>query len=144
MTLIANTNTGIFCLPDCGNVSGGAGDSRAFETGRDALAAGFRPCKKCTPLKTGCTDPDWVPPLMSEVETDPARRWHDRDLEVMGLDPVAVRHWFIANHGLTFHAYTRLRRLGLALRQIQRGAPVTEAVAAHGFDSESSFREAFI
>ncbi len=143
MTLIANTSTGIFCLPDCGNVSGGAGDSRAFETGRGALAAGFRPCKKCKPLRTGFSDPDWLPPLLSEVDEDPGRRWRDQDLQDSGLDPVGVRRWFIANHGLTFHAYTRLRRLGLALRQIQHGATVTEAVTDCGFDSESGFREAF-
>ena len=49
----------------------------------------------------------------------------------------------MANHGLTFHAYTRLRRLGLALRQIQHGEPVKQAVVASGYESESSFREAF-
>jgi hypothetical protein len=30
-----------------------------------------------------------------------------------------VRHWFIANHCLTFHAYARLLRLGLVLKQAQ-------------------------
>ena len=80
---------------------------------------------------------------MSEVERDPARRWSDHDLELISLEPTAVRRWFIANHGLTFHAYARLRRLGLALRQIQHGMPVTEAVLAQGFESEGAFREAF-
>jgi len=95
------------------------------------------------PLKTGLADPAWLLPLMSEVEQDPGRRWHDHDLTMMGLDPSGVRRWFIANHGLTFHAYTRLRRLGLALQQIQHGTPVNEAVVAQGFDSEAGFREAF-
>ena len=143
MTLLANTSTGIFCQSDCGRAPRKAKHRREFANARDALAAGFRPCKTCTPLKTGVADPDWLLPLMSEVEDDPARRWHDHDLEVMGLDPAAVRRWFIANHGLTFHAYARLRRLGLALRQIQHGTPVTEAVVAQGFESESGFREAF-
>ena len=80
---------------------------------------------------------------MGEVDLDPAKRWHDGDLEEMGLDPIAIRRWFVANHGLTFHAYTRLRRMGMALRQIQHGAPVSEAVLAHGYESESRFSEAF-
>jgi AraC family transcriptional regulator of adaptative response/methylated-DNA-[protein]-cysteine methyltransferase len=143
LNLVANSNTGIFCMEDCGEAAGEAGTSRAFKSARDALAAGFRPCRKCTPLKTGLADPPWLLALMSEVEADPARRWHDHDLEIMGLDPAAIRRWFIANHGLTFHAYTRLRRLGQALQQIQHGTPVTEAVVAQGFDSESVFREAF-
>lgn len=143
MNQLADTNTGIFCQPGCGHAPRKARHRREFATARDALAAGFRPCRHCTPLKTGIADPAWLVPLMSEVETDPARRWHDHDLDVMGLDPTAVRRWFIANHGLTFHAYTRLRRLGLALQQIQHGTPVTEAVLAQGFDSEGGFREAF-
>jgi AraC family transcriptional regulator of adaptative response/methylated-DNA-[protein]-cysteine methyltransferase len=143
LNLIANTNTGIFCTESCSEASPGTDANRAFTSARDALAAGFRPCRKCTPLKTGMADPAWLLPVMSEVEADPARRWHDHDLEVMGIDPAAVRRWFIANHGLTFHAYTRLLRLGQALRQIQHGMPVTEAVVAQGFDSEGGFREAF-
>ena len=80
---------------------------------------------------------------MGEVDADPSKRWHDHDIEALGLDPAAVRRWFIANQGLTFHAYARLRRMGMALRQIQHGAAVSEAVVAHGYESESVFREAF-
>jgi AraC family transcriptional regulator of adaptative response/methylated-DNA-[protein]-cysteine methyltransferase len=141
LTLVANSKAGTFCLPECPKAPDKVG--REFERARDALAAGFRPCRKCAPLKTGLADPAWLLPLMSEVDADPARRWHDHDLQMLGLDPAAVRRWFIANHGFTFHAYTRLRRLGLALRQIQHGEPVTAAVLAQGFESESGFRDAF-
>lgn len=143
MNLIANTSNGVFCQPECRNAAREDELSRAFNTARDALAAGFRPCKDCAPLKTGLADPAWLLPLMSEVEGDPARRWHDHDLDQMGIESAVVRRWFIANQGLTFHAYTRLRRLGLALRQIQHGTPVSEAVVAQGFESESGFRDAF-
>jgi AraC family transcriptional regulator of adaptative response/methylated-DNA-[protein]-cysteine methyltransferase len=143
MNLTANRATGIFCRPDCSEALPVERCSQLFETARDALAAGFRPCNKCKPLRIRLADPEWIETLMSEVETDPARRWHDHDLEGMSLDPVAVRRWFIANHGFTFHAYTRLRRLGQALRQIQHGEPVNKAVVAHGYDSESGFRESF-
>jgi AraC family transcriptional regulator of adaptative response/methylated-DNA-[protein]-cysteine methyltransferase len=143
LNLVANTTAGTFCLPACEEAPRNPADIRHFESARDALAAGFRPCRQCSPLKTGMADPAWLVPLMSEVEADPARRWHDHDLEVMGLEPGSVRRWFVANHGLTFHAYTRLRRLGLALRQIQHGQAVTRAVVASGYDSESSFRDAF-
>ena len=143
MKLKANTRTGKFCLPRCKKAPGKGSGTRTFETARDALAAGFRPCKTCTPLLTGIADPAWLIPLMSEVESDPGRRWHDHDLEMMRLEPGMIRRWFVANHGFTFHAYTRLRRLGAALRQIQHGEAVTDAVVASGFESEHSFREAF-
>jgi AraC family transcriptional regulator of adaptative response/methylated-DNA-[protein]-cysteine methyltransferase len=145
---LAQNTTGEFCNPGCQNHQAVTRQAelkhvRFFETARDALAAGYRPCKHCSPLKTGLADPEWLLPLMSEVESDPARRWHDHDLETMDLDPASVRRWFIANHGFTFHAYTRLRRLGRALRHIQHGKPVTQAAIAHGYDSEGSFRDSF-
>jgi len=141
--LIANTRTGIFCQPGCDEGSRQDGDLREFDGARDALAAGFRPCKRCKPLSAGLADPDWLQALMADIAADPGRRWLDQDLEAGGLDPAAVRHWFLANHGLTFHAYVRLRRLGLVLRQIQQGTPVNQAVTAQAFESESAFREAF-
>ena len=139
----ANKNNGTFCRPGCAASARYEPRSSFFETALDALAAGFRPCKTCNPLKTGLADPPWIEPLMAKVDSDPARRWHDRDLAELELDPSKVRAWFISHHGFTFHAYTRLRRLGLALRQIQHGEPVKEAVIAHGYDSESGFRESF-
>ena len=143
MNYRANIGTGTFCLPDCKKTPGKTPGSRVFERARDALAAGFRPCRTCSPLLTGFADPSWLVPLMSEVEADPGRRWHDHDLDMMSLDPDMVRRWFVANHGFTFHAYTRLRRLGAALKQIQHGESVDSAVLASGFYSESGFREAF-
>jgi len=143
MTYRANRESGEFCLPDCPLAPADGQGMREFERARDALAAGFRPCRSCTPLLTGVADPPWLIPLMSEVESDPGRRWHDHDLEMMGMDAGAVRRWFIANHGLTFHAYTRLRRLGSALKQIQHGEPVERAVVASGYESETGFRESF-
>ena len=143
MTYRANRENGIFCLPDCPQAPASGPEMREFERAREALAAGFRPCRSCTPLLTGVADPPWLIPLMSEVESDPGRRWHDHDLEMMGMDAGTVRRWFIANHGLTFHAYTRLRRLGSALKQIQHGEPVERAVVTSGFESETGFRESF-
>ena len=139
----ANETDGTFCRPGCTAGAKPERGLRSFETALEALAAGFRPCKTCKPLNTGTSDPPWIGPLMAKVDSSPAIRWHDHDLETMGLDPAAVRRWFIANHGFTFHAYTRLRRLGQALRQIQHGQPVDQAVTAHGYDSESGFRESF-
>ena len=143
MHLIANTRTGIFCQPGCDEAPRQDADLREFDGSHDALAAGFRPCKHCKPLRAGLADPDWLTPLIADIGADPGRRWFDQDLETRGLDPAAVRRWFLANHGLTFHAYVRLRRLGLALRQIQQGTPVGDAVTAQAFESESAFREAF-
>jgi AraC family transcriptional regulator of adaptative response/methylated-DNA-[protein]-cysteine methyltransferase len=140
--LTANPVNGKFCLPDC-PATCQDNDALLFDSTLQALAAGFRPCNRCKPLQLGEEDPDWLDSLMASVDADPGRRWHDRDLEDSGLDPVVVRRWFVANHGMTFHAYARLRRMGMALLQIQHGEAVSDAVIEHGFESESVFRDAF-
>jgi AraC family transcriptional regulator of adaptative response/methylated-DNA-[protein]-cysteine methyltransferase len=143
----ADTASGVFCRPGCPDTEPQAkpdtAGARVYENARDALAAGFKPCRKCRPLNAGDADPDWLENLMSAVEADPARRWHDLDLRGMDMDPAAVRRWFIKHHGMTFHAYARLRRLGQALMQMQHGATVSEAVHGQGYPSESDYREAF-
>lgn len=141
--LIASTLSGVFCRPDCAASAVSGSQSQEFQTALEALSAGFRPCSECKPLQSGAQDPSWLEALMGAVEADPARRWFDSDLEAMEMEAAAVRRWFIANHGMTFHAYTRLRRMGLALQQIQHGAAVRQTVLAHGYESEASFREAF-
>ena len=75
MDLVANISNGFFCSTACKKAPTKTQDAQPFETARDALAAGFRPCRICTPLKTGIADPAWLVPLMSEVDQDPARRW---------------------------------------------------------------------
>jgi AraC family transcriptional regulator of adaptative response/methylated-DNA-[protein]-cysteine methyltransferase len=139
--------TGIFCLPSCTARTPNAANVEFYGHARDALAAGFRPCKRCKPLQSGTGDPEWLPRLMAAVDADPARRWHDYDMagdsQGLRIDPSTVRRWFLANHGMTFHAYSRLRRLGTALRQIQTGTPVSTAIVDSGYESESGFREAF-
>jgi AraC family transcriptional regulator of adaptative response/methylated-DNA-[protein]-cysteine methyltransferase len=77
------------------------------------------------------------------VEQDPLRRWRDRDLRRRELDPARVRRWFQREHGLTFHAYLRSRRLGLALGRLRHGEDLTMVAHDHGYESLSGFRDAF-
>src|SRR5437899_5492437 len=44
---------------------------------------------------------------------------------------------------MTFQAYHRARRMGLALSEVRKGSRVDEARNGSGFESESGFREAF-
>jgi len=139
MNFSADIGSGVFCLLQCPQAAGVLG----YASARDALAAGFRPCRKCKPLNTGESDPAWLEVLMAMVESDPAKRWHDFDLKSKDLDPGVVRRWFINHHGMTFHAFTRLRRLGQTLKQMQHGEPVNKAILDQGYQSESDYREAF-
>lgn len=135
--------TGIFCRPTCSAKKPLAENVDFYPSARDALLAGFRPCKRCRPMEPRGTPPPWLGDLLRDIESRPEKRWTDGDLRSRGLSPERVRRWFQANHGMTFHAYSRVRRMGLALGRIQHGTRVSAAAFSHGYDSLSGFNEAF-
>jgi AraC family transcriptional regulator of adaptative response/methylated-DNA-[protein]-cysteine methyltransferase len=135
--------TGIFCRPSCSAKKPLPGHVAFYPTAREALIAGFRPCLRCRPLEAAGEAPEWLRPLLAQVEEDPTRRWRDADLRRLRLNPDRVRRWFLARHAMTFQAYTRARRLGLALGRIREGERVTTSALDHGFDSLSGFNDAF-
>jgi len=141
--ITAVTTTGIFCRPTCPARKPMPENVQFYRSAGDALVAGFRPCKRCRPMLPDGDAPAWVGELLAAVEADPVRRWTDQDLRERGLEPERVRRWFQKHHGMTFHAYHRSRRLGLALGQIRGGSDVTTTAFDHGYDSLSGFNEAF-
>ena len=139
----AVATTGIFCRPSCTARKPRPENVEFFSGARDALTAGYRPCLRCRPLEPTGSAPDWVQHLLVDVENDPERRWTDADLRARALHPDRVRRWFQEHHGMTFHAYSRARRLGLALGRIRHGSDVTTSAFDHGFESLSGFNDAF-
>jgi len=135
--------TGIFCRPSCSARKPLPEHVHFYPSAREALIAGFRACLRCRPLEASGATPEWLRPLLAGVEEDPTRRWRDADLRHLGLNPDRVRRWFLANHQMTFQAFARARRLGLALGRIQGGERVTTSALDHGFDSLSGFNDAF-
>jgi AraC family transcriptional regulator of adaptative response/methylated-DNA-[protein]-cysteine methyltransferase len=136
--------TGVFWRPTCSARKPKLENTEFFGSARDALAGGFRPCKRCRPLHAAGDSPAWLDPLLQQIDREPQQRWTDRDLARLKLEPTRVRRWFKANHGMTFQAYSRARRLGMALKTLQKGAGnSTEAAYDHGFESLSGFRTAF-
>ncbi len=139
----AVTTTGVFCRPSCPARDPRPEHIEFYPSAREALVAGFRPCKRCRPLETGDGTPAWAASLIARVEADPAARVSDADLRADGLDPAAVRRWFKKTHGMTFQAYCRARRLGDAFAALRSGRAIDEVVFDHGWGSHSGFRTAF-
>lgn len=135
--------TGIFCRPTCSAKKPLRENVEFYSSARDALVAGYRPCLRCHPMQPEGAAPDWIEKLLRKVEQDPSRRWKDSDLRAEDLDPVRVRRWFLRHHGLTFQAYQRARRLGLALGRLRQGEKWEGVGYTHGFESASGFHEAF-
>lgn len=140
--ITAVRTTGIFCRPGCPAKAPARKNVEFHRSPKEALAHGFRPCKRCRPLEAAGTTPVYIQKLLDELEADSSRRFRDPDLRARGIDPVALRRWFKKHHGMTFHAYQRGRRLANAIGQLGNGAAITAAAFDNGYDSLSGFQEA--
>ena len=140
---VAVKSTGIFCRPTCPAKKPLRRNVSFFASAADALAAGYRACKRCRPLDAAGLAPDWLSELMERVDDDPLRRWTSREIRALGVDPVRANRWFKAHHGLTFLGYLRCRRLAGALAQLSVGDDPTAVAVDAGYESLSGFRDAF-
>jgi AraC family transcriptional regulator of adaptative response/methylated-DNA-[protein]-cysteine methyltransferase len=114
--------TGIFCKPSCRARKPLPENIEFFPTARQALFAGYRPCKRCKPMDE--SNPEWVQKLMAAVDETPEKRFHDSDLRALGIEPSRARRYFLDRFGMTFHAYSRARRLASAFTQIREGGAI--------------------
>ena len=135
--------TGIFCRPGCTARSPKPENVEFFAHADECLAAGYRACLRCKPLDAAAIAPDWVQTLLKSVNGDPEQRWTDAQLLAKGIEPLKLRRWFKQHLGMTFHAWLRTRRLGMALGGIKQGDSIDSAAFDSGYESLSGFRDAF-
>ena len=135
--------TGIFCRPTCRVRTPKRENVEFFASTGDALHAGYRPCRRCRPLSAENGVPPLVARLLAEVDAEPESRWRDADLARRGIEPSTARRAFKRYCGMTFHAYHRARRMGLALAGVRQGKSMLDLQLDHGFESGSGFRVAF-
>jgi AraC family transcriptional regulator of adaptative response/methylated-DNA-[protein]-cysteine methyltransferase len=136
--------TGIFCRPTCSAKKPQPQNVEFFASASDALLGGYRPCLRCQPMDPAKPAPPLIQRLRAEVEKAPGGRIAEKELRDLGIDPSTARRQFKRHYGMTFQAYHRARRMGLALREVRSGARVDEAQSESGFESASGFREAFV
>ena len=140
---LAVTTTGIFCRPSCAARKPYPKNVRYYSTAREAVFAGYRPCKRCRPLESNGNTPAWLRNLLARVDRDPTARYSDEFLRSIGVEPATARRHFQKKFGMTFQAYCRGRRLGKALEQIRRGVDLDDVALGYGYNSHSGFRDAF-
>ncbi len=140
---MAVKTTGIFCRPGCPARMPKHENCEFFKTVETALAAGYRACKRCHPTRLPGEASDLVKVLITLVEQDPEQRWSEADLKARGIDPSTARRQFNARFGMSFSAYARARRLGLAAKNVSAGKRVIDAQMTAGYESASGFRTAF-
>jgi AraC family transcriptional regulator, regulatory protein of adaptative response / methylated-DNA-[protein]-cysteine methyltransferase len=140
---LAVRTTGIFCRPSCPARKPLSSNVEYYSSPREAVFAGYRPCKRCRPMETNGKPPQWVGALLSAIEKNSSARYSDAYLRSISVDPARARRFFLKNYGMTFQAYCRARRLGKSFEQIRLGANLDDVVLGYGYNSHSGFRDAF-
>jgi AraC family transcriptional regulator of adaptative response/methylated-DNA-[protein]-cysteine methyltransferase len=136
-------STGIFCRPSCPARKPLPRNTDYLTSLRDVLLAGYRPCKRCRPMDANGRPPQWAKELLEALARTPAERLTDADLRSRGIEPARARRYFRGNYGMSFQAYCRNLRMGLALADLRRGVQLSSTALRYGFESESGFRDAF-
>lgn len=135
--------TGVFCRPTCPARKPRLENCEFFSDAQSALLAAYRPCKRCRPLSHPNQVSELVSTLVEAVEAKPEKRWTEQDFRALSVDASTARRQFKKRFGMTFVAYARARRMGLAMKEIRGGASVIAAQLDAGYDSGSGFRDAF-
>ncbi|MBM4222670.1 MAG: bifunctional transcriptional activator/DNA repair protein Ada [Gammaproteobacteria bacterium] len=141
--LVGVKTTGVFCRPTCPARKPKFENCEFYKTAEEALLASFRPCMRCRPISHPNQVSDLVRTLIDAVESNPSKRWKDRDFEALSVDASTARRQFKKRFGMTFVEYARARRMGLAMKQIRAGDLVIDAQLNTGYESSSGFRDAF-
>ncbi len=135
--------TGIFCRPTCPARKPKKENCEFFSNAQDALLASYRPCKRCKPLSLPSKLSPDVKKLVDAVESNPEKKWKDKDFEELAIHPNTARRQFKKQFGMTFIEYSRSRRLGIAFKYIRNNEPLISAQLESGYDSSNGFRDAF-
>ncbi len=135
--------TGVFCRPTCPARPPKRENCEFFPDAQQALLASYRPCKRCRPLSPPDATSEVVRRLVDAIEQMPEKRWRDADFDALDVHASTARRQFRKRFGMTFVAYARARRLGVAFKAIRAGERVIMAQLDAGYESGSGFRDAF-
>lgn len=137
------TSTGVFCRLTCPARKPKRENCLFFETIGDCIAAGFRACLKCHPMGPAAQSDPVVARLLAALRAEPERRWLERDVAAMGIDPSTARRAFKRHFGMTFLEMARLERLRCGAAELPAGGRVIDAQLQASYDSPAAFRAAF-
>lgn len=140
--IVGVKTTGIFCRPTCRARKPKPENCEFFDDQRTALANGYRACKVCKPMRPPSAEPEWLSPLLAEVESGKIR-FRDYELRDRGFSPSKIRRYFKTHHNMTFQAYLRMHRINGAFLKIKEGERVTSTAFAQGYESLSGFSDTF-
>ena len=135
--------TSVFCIASCRARKPKKENVEFYTTFKDALDAGFRPCKICRPTEHSHQAPVSVEKAIMMVRDNPKVKISDVQLAQSDISPTLVRRWFKKHYGMTFQSYQRMYRINFALEELKRGKKSLETAYELGYESLSGFAYTF-
>lgn len=137
------SSTGVFCRLTCPARKPKSANCTFYPTVGACIEAGFRPCKRCHPMRPSASADMCVSALLAALDERPEHRWSESCITALGFDLSTVRRSFKRQFGMTFLEIARQRRLRDGFEALSSGARVIDAQLDAGFSSPSAFRAAF-
>jgi len=136
--LYAVITTGIFCRPICPSRRPNRKNVRFFDSATAAQLAGFRPCKKCSPLDAqGNTPPAAVLKACQIMEQADEPPTLDQLADAVGLSAHYFHRLFKRTVGITPKAYASSRRAERFRNELGQDQSITSAMYRAGYGASS-------
>ena len=136
--------TGIYCRPSCPARNPYRENVTFFRLPEEALAAGFRPCRRCHPDQVHQPDPqtELIERVCHYIQTHLEAPLHLADLsQQFHMSPYHLQRTFKRFKGVTPRQFVEFCRLGDFKARLQEGETVTDALYNAGYQSSSSLYE---
>ncbi len=134
-------STGIYCRPSCPARIPKRENITFYQHPQEAEAAGFRPCKRCSP-HTQAYEAEIAERLCRYIESHLDDRLTLDELSAaVSLSPQHLQRVFKRVVGISPREYVEAQRLGKVKASLKAGESVTEALYEAGFSSSSRLYE---
>lgn len=131
--------TSVFCIATCRARKPKFENVEFYTTFKEALDAGYRPCKICKPTENAYQAPPQVEAAINMVNKSPMVKVSDYQLRQSEISPELVRRWFKKHYGMTFQAFQRMYRINSAFQELKGGKKTTDSAFDAGYESLSGF-----
>ncbi len=135
-------STGVFCRPSCRSRQPSRENVLFFDTAEEAMAAGFRPCKRCRP-ELAAYQPlrEIAREAKRLIERHPFEKERlDEELGSLGVSGKRLAQLYKQEYGMTPNAYADKLRMEAAKERLQKsGESVIDVAYSLGFESLSAF-----